>query len=177
VRVDCAFSYIISSCSKFKAPDFTKVNEQISFSKYLRLVQVFELLDRGERGAFSEIKRFSYNLNCTANKWNDYQSFLFIYLFIFSFILSCKHPFCLKLLYNIYYMTSRASLPEYLPLANRKALECYVTLRLRHSRASLSPHGKYSGISHSKSCNICIMALFVRVRRPASVGVCPSYNS
>jgi hypothetical protein len=41
-------------------------------------------------------------------------------------------PFCLKMLYNIYCMTSRAILPEYFPLDDRKALACYVTLCLRH---------------------------------------------
>lgn len=38
----------------------------------------------------------------------------------------------LRTLYNVYYMSSRATIPEYLSLNDRKDLECYEALRLRH---------------------------------------------
>ena len=40
--------------------------------------------------------------------------------------------FYLKMSHNIYHMSSRATIPEYQPLGDRKALARYVTLFLRH---------------------------------------------
>lgn len=40
-----------------------------------------------------------------------------------------------KMLYNMYQMASRATIPEYLPLGDRKFLKCYVALCLQHRAA------------------------------------------
>jgi hypothetical protein len=71
-----------------------------------------------ERGAFSKIKRFTNNFNSTANEWNSMIIKAF-YLFLFFYSVM-ETPFCLKMLYNTYYMTSRASLPEYFPSVTGK---------------------------------------------------------
>lgn len=65
--------------------------------------------------------------------------------------------FFLKTSYNIYCMSSRATIPEYLSLGERKSLKCYMYVALclrhratKHSRSFLSAQGKLVGMLHSK---------------------------
>ena len=79
-------------------------------------------------------------------------------------------------------MSSRATIPEYQPLSDAKALVPYVTLCLLHrvtkrARAFVSPRGWYSGMSSSKPCDICLhfcltLRLYHNVYTVASPCVC-----
>jgi hypothetical protein len=73
-----------------------------------------------ERGAFFEIKRFTNNFNSNTNEWYSMIIKAF-YLFLFFYSVM-DTPFCLKMLYNIYYMTSRVSIQEYFPSVTGKPL-------------------------------------------------------
>lgn len=66
-------------------------------------------------------------------------------------------PFWISFTRYIRHMSSRMKIPEYLFLGDRKTLESYAALCLRHRptlhcRAFMLPQDKYSGLSPSKSC-------------------------
>jgi hypothetical protein len=73
-----------------------------------------ELFNREKEVHFLKLK--NSQIISTVPVANEYNSMIInaFYLFIFSYSIM-EIPFCLKMLYNIYYMTSRASLPEYFP--------------------------------------------------------------
>jgi hypothetical protein len=89
--------HIISSSSKFKVPVITnwKVNkssdEQISFSNYRRLVQVFELFDWWKEVHFLRLK--DSQIISTVPLTNEIQWLSKLFIYFFSFILSWKHLF------------------------------------------------------------------------------------